>query len=84
LQTAEKEDSRKYIIREIISAFHSTGYYLDSTEELTNLKLDWKTVIPLLFVLIQLLINPKKSSIISRSTVKNYALSIDTIREIIS
>jgi hypothetical protein len=84
LQTAKTKGRRGDVIKDIWAAICSTGDYKDSYEELTNWKYDYVSVLPLVYVIVQLLINPQRAIRISQSTVKNYALSYDAICKIMN
>jgi hypothetical protein len=81
---AENKASRLDILKEIFFSVFKMKDYRYSTEELLNFRYDKLSLIPLLFVLIQILVNPKKSDRISRGTVENYSLTHETINKIIN
>ncbi len=83
LHLADKKRPRKELVREVLSALRSEGIYSDSVEELTNAKHDFLSPVPLLFVMIKLFFTKASSASISGSTVKNYALSYQTIASIL-
>lgn len=82
LGIAERGANRRKIIREIIQCIMRKGVYAGSMEELTNGKIDWLSIIPLLAVIVQVLINPANAKSISNSTVRSYALSLESIKTI--
>ena len=71
--------SRWTLVKTLAQAAAGRGVYSDSREDLTPVGRDWLALIPSLFVLIRLLIDPRKASTISKKTVNNYSLSFKTI-----
>ena len=63
------------IIAEIFKAILKKGIYSDSIEDLTNLKLDCKSAIPLIIIIIQLLIKPSSVNKISSKAIENYSIN---------
>lgn len=83
LYLADKNGSRKALVREVFSALRAEGIYADSVEELTNAKNDVLSLVPLMFVIVKLIFSKASSGAISGSTVMNYALSYQTISKIL-
>jgi predicted ATP-grasp superfamily ATP-dependent carboligase len=84
MYVADKTKSRLEVLKDIFAAAMAKGDYQNSTEELTNLRLDWVSLIPLLFVIIQILILPRNANKIADKTVGNYALSYPTVCRILA
>ncbi len=83
LYLADNNGSRKALVREVFSALRAEGIYADSVEELTNATNDFLSLVPLVFVIVKLIFSKASSGAISGSTVKNYALSYQTISKIL-
>lgn len=79
---AAKTNSRVALISDLWTAIFSKGDYENSIEELSNFSHDWLNLFSLFFVIFRLLINPNNADKIAGATVKNYALSLDTIHQI--
>jgi len=75
LGLAERGASRRELLHEFISAIFKRGIYSNSVEELSSTKIDILSMVPLLFVFIQLLLNPGLAVSMSEKAVADYALT---------
>lgn len=82
LARASNGCSRRALLQTIHQAVRRRGIFADSHEDLTPFGSDPLSVIPFLFVLIRLLIDPRKAAAISRKTVNNYSLNFKTIKKL--
>lgn len=74
--------SRKEIIFEIIKVLSRSGNYKNSKEELTPIKKDFYSIVPLLFITLKLLVNPSSANEIAAKTIHNYSISENTVTKI--
>jgi hypothetical protein len=72
--------SRRNLVRECWRLLTGGGPYADSTEELTPVRLDWLSFVPLAMTAIALLIAPKLSSTLARKGWGAHLLDIRSIR----
>lgn len=82
LGTAEKTKSRKAVLRLFLQSLRSRGMFQDSTEVLTPWRRDPLSGIPLLAVLLQLLVQPRRAGSLAVLAVKNYCVLPDTVQKI--
>lgn len=74
--------SRKEIIFEIVKAVSKSGNYKNSEEELTPIKKDFYSIVPILFITLKLLVNPNSATQIAAKTIQNYSISESTVTKI--
>jgi predicted ATP-grasp superfamily ATP-dependent carboligase len=82
LGIADRGGSRFQLVSEAACAVFKRGVYKDSQEDLTPLKKDWQSLIPLAFVGLQLLINPARAQQIAGRAVSTYALTPSAVEKI--
>jgi predicted ATP-grasp superfamily ATP-dependent carboligase len=80
LGCAARFGSRRNLVRECWRLLTGGGPYADSTEELTPVRLDWLSFVPLAMTAIALLIAPKLSSTLARKGWGAHLLDIRSIR----
>jgi predicted ATP-grasp superfamily ATP-dependent carboligase len=80
LGCAARCGSRRNLVRECWRLLTGGGPYADSTEELTPVRLDWLSFVPLAMTAIALLIAPKLSSTLARKGWGAHLLDIRSIR----
>lgn len=74
LGIAERKVSRWAILKEAMKMMFKLGDYHHSEEDLTPIRKDWPSVIPLLVVFFTLLLRPASSKLLSAKTVNRYSL----------
>jgi hypothetical protein len=82
LSKAAARKKRIDVIVELMRAIAKRGLYANSREELLPVRIDFKSLFPLVYVVMRLLLNPKSAITLSAGTIKSYALSPDTARQI--
>jgi len=85
LGLAAENAPRRRIADEVIQAILGRGVYLGSKEDLTPIRLDPFSFVPLTVVLVQLLFNPSVAQLLSGHTVADYCLTpkaVETIRRL--
>ena len=80
LGVSERGGNRLSIGEKMLAVLRQKDAYANTVEELTPFKIDFLSIIPLLVVMAQLLLNPKKGKRIASGAVENYSLSLDGIR----
>ena len=80
LGCASRDGTRRDVIRECWRLLTGSGPYADSTEELTPLRLDWISAVPLAATAISLLIAPKLANTLARKGWGAHLLDIATVR----
>ena len=83
LGLATRGRSRLDLLREVMRAISRRGRYTHSQEECARTREDVLSLIPLLIVFIQLMINPRLGKRIASQAISNYALTEDTARLIV-
>ena len=84
LGAAQQHRGRRGIIDELIGAARHSGDYADSTEELTPIAHDWRSVLPGLAAVAATLLKPTTWEWFSSSSVANYSVSAEGWRSICS
>jgi len=84
LGLAADHGSRTRIVREVLEALFRRGVYSGSKEDLTPVVLDPLSLLPLAFVLLQLLFSPSIAQRLTARTIANYSLTPEAVREICS
>lgn len=84
LGTAIRGRSRFDLLYEVIQALFKRGTYADSREEWARVREDAPSLIPLLIVFMQLLLNPRAGVRIASQAISNYALTEETARLILN
>lgn len=82
LSKAAARRKRLDVLAELMRAIAGRGFYANSREELLPLRIDFKTLFPLAYVVMRLLANPKSATVLSAGTINSYALSPDAARQI--
>lgn len=82
LGIASRNGNRRKIISEIIKAIFKSDNYRNSYEDLTNIKDDFLSIIPLVVIILKLLVNPYSAKQVSRNTINNYSISESTVKKI--
>jgi hypothetical protein len=82
LGCALRTGSRRDIIGECWRLLSGSGPYADSTEELTPMRLDWISLVPLAMITIALLVSPKRAVTLARGGWGAHLLDVDSIRQI--
>jgi hypothetical protein len=82
LGLAADHGSRTRIAREVVKALFRQGVYSGSKEDLTPVVLDPLSLLPLAFVLLQLLFSPTIAQRLSARTIADYSLTPEAVREI--
>jgi predicted ATP-grasp superfamily ATP-dependent carboligase len=77
-----KNGTRRVVVLELLAALFKKGSYQHSQEEIANLSLDFLSLIPLLMVTFQLLVNPKNCLKVAAGAVYNYALTQAAVEQI--
>jgi hypothetical protein len=80
LGCASRGGTRRDIIRECWRLKTGGGPYADSAEELTPVRLDWISVVPLAMIAILLLLAPKLGVILARGGWGSHLLDLGSIR----
>ncbi len=76
--------SRSDLLAEVIQALFKRGTYADSREEWARAREDAPSLLPLLIVFLQLLLNPRSGTRIASQAISNYALTEETARLILN
>lgn len=84
LDQAMQTGSRAAVLKEIVNRVRHRDGYRDSQPEMMRLKQDPLSGIPPLAVAVELLLSPKRSHKMVRSTVANYGLNADAVARIAS
>jgi predicted ATP-grasp superfamily ATP-dependent carboligase len=84
LGLAARGGSRCQLLTEASSAVFKRGVYKGSQEDLTPITKDWQSLIPLVFVGLQLLISPARARHIAGHAVSTYALTQEAVEKIYS
>ena len=71
---------RRDVVRECWRLLSGGGPYAGSTEELTPLRLDWISAVPLAITALSLLLAPKLANVLARSGWGAHLLDIGSIR----
>lgn len=82
LGCASRGGTRRDIIGECRRLLTGDGPYADSTEELTPMRLDWISAVPLVMMAISLLIAPKLANAMARKGWGAHLLDIGSVRRI--
>ena len=82
LGCASRGAMRRDIIRECWRLACGAGPYADSTEELTPLRLDWVSAVPLAMTAMALLAAPRSAASLARSGFGAHLLDLESIRRI--
>jgi ATP-grasp domain-containing protein len=80
LGCAARGGTRRKIFRESIRVAAGRGPYADSVEELTPVRRDWISAVPLATIALALLANPKLAGTLSKKGWGAHLLGIDSIR----
>jgi hypothetical protein len=79
LGCASRGGGRKHIARECWQLAMRTGAYADSTEELTPLRLDWVSLVPLAMMALALLLRPRRGATLAKQGWGAHLLDLDSI-----
>jgi hypothetical protein len=82
LGKAIQHGTRRAIMRELLAALFKLGRYKNSREDFADLAVDFLSLIPVLMVVFQLLLNPKSGQKIAAGAVQNYALTQSAVEQI--
>jgi glutathione synthase/RimK-type ligase-like ATP-grasp enzyme len=82
LGCAQRGGSRRDILCECWRLMAGGGPYAASTEELTPVRLDWISAVPLLMIAIALLAAPKRAVALARGGWGAHLLGVETMRKI--
>jgi hypothetical protein len=82
LSTAAARARRRDVIAELMRAIRGYGLYAESREELLPVRIDYKSLFPLAYVLTRLLLNPKSATDLSAGSITSYSLSPGAARRI--
>ena len=82
LSKAAARGRRRDVIAELIRALGGRGMYANSREELLPVRVDYRSLFPLLYALSRLLANPASAADLSSGSIAAYALSPQAAREI--
>ena len=80
LGCASRGGTRRDIVRECWRLLTGSGPYADSTEELTPVRLDWISAVPLAMTAIFLLVAPKLAVTLARGGWGAHLLDLGSIR----
>jgi predicted ATP-grasp superfamily ATP-dependent carboligase len=80
LGRASRGGARRDILRESWRVLTSRGLYAESVEELTPVRLDWISALPLMATAMLLLVAPKRAKILVRSGWGSHLLDLRSIR----
>jgi predicted ATP-grasp superfamily ATP-dependent carboligase len=79
LRCASQGGGRKHIARECWQLAARRGTYADSTEELTPLRLDWVSLVPLVMIALALLLQPRWGATLANKGWGAHLLDLDSI-----
>jgi hypothetical protein len=82
LGCASRGGSRRDILRECRRLLTESGPYAGSSEEMTPVRFDWLSVVPVAMIAILLLANPKRATTLARDGWGAHLLDIGSIRRI--
>ncbi|WP_319477736.1 VTT domain-containing protein [Marispirochaeta aestuarii] len=82
LGSAEKRNSRKHLMKLLFLSIMRKDLFAESTEVLTPVCKDPRSIIPLLAVFVRLLIHPRNVYSIKQNTIDNYCVFPETINAI--
>jgi hypothetical protein len=82
LTKAAARTRRRDVFAELVRAVAGRGLYARSWEELLPVRIDFKCLFPLGYVLTQLLLNPKSATDLSAASITSYSLSPGAARQI--
>jgi hypothetical protein len=82
LGCASRGGTRRDIFRECWQLATGGGRYADSTEEMTPVRFDWLSVVPVAMIAIVLLVDPKRAAALARGGWGAHLLDIASIRQI--
>ncbi len=80
LGCASRGGTRRDVIRECWRLLTGSGPYADSTEELTPVRLDWISAVPVAMIVISLLIAPKLAVTLARGGWGAHLLDVKSVR----
>ena len=72
--------TRRALVAECWRLFAGSGPYADSTEELTPVRLDWISAVPLTMLAIALLVAPKRAVTLARGGWGAHLLDVRSIK----
>lgn len=82
MEAAARRGRRRDVIREAVLMIAGRGRYKDTVEELTPLRMDPLSAVPLTAVVVRLLLSTKSSARMTGDTVRNYCLTSETIKRL--
>src|ERR1039457_3451065 len=82
LSNAASRRRRLDVIVELVRAIRGRGPYAESREELLPVRIDFKSLFPLAYVLTRLLLNPKSATALSAGSITSYSLGPDAARRV--
>ena len=80
LGIAARGGNRRMLISEVCNAILHRKIYAGSFEDLTNVKEDFPSIIPLVVIIAKFLIDPKSAGNLSQKAISNYSLTADTVK----
>ena len=82
LGCASRGGTRRALVAECCRLCAGSGPYADSTEELTPVRLDWISAVPLAMLAIALLVAPKRAVTLARGGWGAHLLDVESVRKI--
>ena len=82
LGCASRGGTRRALVAECWRLFAGSGPYADSAEELTPVRLDWISAVPLAMLAIALLVAPKRAVALARGGWGAHLLDVGSVRRI--
>jgi sorbitol-specific phosphotransferase system component IIC len=82
LSAASARGRRLDVVVELMRALARCGLYAGSQEELLPVRIDFKSVVPLAYVLGRVLLNPRSATALTVSSISSYSLSSSAARQI--
>jgi predicted ATP-grasp superfamily ATP-dependent carboligase len=82
MEAAARRGRRRDVIREAALMIAGRGRYEGTVEELTPLRIDPLSTVPLTAVIVRLLLSTKASARMTGDTVRNYCLTSDAIKRL--
>jgi hypothetical protein len=82
LGCAARGGTRREIFRECVRVAARRGPYADSVEELTPLRRDWISAVPLVMIALALLLDPELATTLPKKAWGAHLLGIESIRRI--
>jgi hypothetical protein len=83
LGTADRTHRRRRVLADVFAVLTHTGRFQQSHEDLTPVFRDAYSLLPLVVVLMQLLISPRRAGPIAAKSINTYSLTAGAIRQIL-